>query len=90
MTTKRLEAFRGPNGIKIELDRGEVYTDDPGAGTPAVVMLTKDHRTYFATYWCAIGEGCLDGTGGDSCKLSKTQLQWLESMESEVEDFLYN
>lgn len=85
--TKQLETLRGPKGITIELDRGEVYPDDPGAGTPATVFITGVDAC--ASYWCAVNEGCLEGTVR-SYKLTKVQLQWLESMESEVEDFLYN
>lgn len=78
MQTKTLH---GPGGIRIELDRGEIFPDDPGAGTPAMVYLREHH----ATYGCALDTGEL--SLGD-VRLSGAQLKWLESVIDDVNDFI--
>ena len=68
--------LNGPNGITLILDPTQVCKDDPGQGTPALVTLKNET----ATYWCAIGEGEVDGL-----ELSKAQIGWLERQEDAVE-----
>lgn len=79
--------LRGPNGLVVELDRGQVFPDDPGQGTPAMVYRNKnlcDEDN--GTYWCAIGEGELSHNG---TRLSGEDMDWLLSLESQIEEFLY-
>lgn len=70
--------------LKVELDKSEVYPDDPGAGAPAIVSVADGK--FSATYWCAINEGELEL---DGYQLSKRQLDWLYRIEDEINDFLY-
>jgi hypothetical protein len=68
----------------VLLDRREVYLEDPGAGTPAMVYLGK----YSASLWCALSTGevtCPD----DYRELTGAQYRWLESIQDDVEAFLY-
>jgi hypothetical protein len=73
----------GPNNIQIQLDQSEVFEDNPGRGTPAIVILHKGRETYTATYWCAVGEGEVEGYN-----LTPNQLNWLNEQEDEIEKFL--
>tara|TARA_R100000458_G_scaffold15199_1_gene12939 strand:- start:850 stop:1095 length:246 start_codon:yes stop_codon:yes gene_type:complete len=70
--------------LKVELDRNEVYPDDPGAGAPAIVSVANGK--FVATYWCAINEGELEL---GAYQLSDKQLDWLYSLEDEINEFLY-
>jgi hypothetical protein len=49
------KTLTGPEGIRLELDSAEIFPDDPGQGTPAMVYLGN----HSATYWWATGEGSL-------------------------------
>lgn len=31
------ETLHGPGGVRLELDKTQVFPDDPGQGTPAMV-----------------------------------------------------
>lgn len=79
MATKTLTKY----GCRVELDTDEVYPDDPGQGTPAMVY----YRDGSATYWCAVGEGEVDGK--EFIRLPPRVLEWLESLENEIDEFLY-
>ena len=67
--------------LRVELDRGEVNYDDPGAGTPALVCVGKNT----GTYWCVVDQGELM----DGPTLTDEELRWLVSIEPEIESFLY-
>jgi hypothetical protein len=69
----------GPKGLHVILDSSEIFPDDPGQGTPAMVYL----RGQSATYWCALNEGEVDGE-----ELSTSQQAFLESIEDEVAEFI--
>ena len=79
----------GPNWTLV-LDSSEVFPDDPGAGTPAMVYGPK---RYQATYWFALNEGLLwwNGSGGNhgdsegDLLIPVVVLKWLDSMLPEVE-----
>lgn len=75
--------------ITVELDREEVFPDDPGQGTPAMVFhRDRSGAVYSATYWCACDTGELDGDAG--CKrLREDDLEWLDGLDSDVNDFLF-
>lgn len=75
----------GPQGVKIVLDTDEIIPDDPGAGTPAMVILGE----YSATYWYAIATGEVYTNNFDKT-LSPRVLQWLEGKEKAVDRFLYH
>ena len=75
--------------MELVLDSTQVFPDDPGAGTPAMVYLRRAGREVgSATYWCAIGEAELDNYGGGVFLLSPQSVAWLEAQESKV-DKLY-
>ena len=79
--------LRGPNGLVVELDRNEIYPSDPGQGTPAMVYYNKgmcDEDS--GTYACALGEGELSYHGR---LLDTEQMKWLQTIEDEVNDFLF-
>ena len=69
-------------GLKIVLDRSEVFPDDPGAGTPAMVY---DAKGNCATFHVAMNEGELEC--GD-VRLTAAQTAWLASQENAVINFL--
>lgn len=74
-------------GLKIVLDKSEVFPDDPGRGTPAIVY---NKRGASATFTCAMNEGELDNSDtGFMNKLSDKQIDWLYEIQNEVEEFLY-
>ena len=76
-----IKMLKGPNGITIELDSRQVFADDPGAGTPALVHVGK----YSATYWCALDTGELDG---GEYMLTDRQSAWLDEQIDAVSDFI--
>jgi hypothetical protein len=79
----KTETIHGPGGIRIELDSAEIFPDDPGQGTPAIVHLGKAS----ATFWCAVDQGELaDGDG--HVTLSSKHLEWLASQSDRVDDFV--
>ena len=81
---KQTKTLTGPRGVQLILDRTQVFPDDPGNGTPAIVL----YRTGSATYWCAVNEGQVDAHEG-TIRLPQSVLDWLDSKETELEQFLY-
>jgi len=75
------KTLRGPEGLILSLDSEEIFPDDPGSGTPALLSLPFGRGT--GTYWCALQEGEVDGI-----PLTEKQSRWLEAVEYEVTDFL--
>ena len=75
------KTLTGPKGWRLTLDQSEVYLDDAGKGTPALVY-TPD--SYTATLWCVLGEGEVE-----SRKVPHDVMAWLEGLESEVDEYLY-
>lgn len=78
------------NNLILYLDKSQIFPNDPGAGTPALVMYesgSKYGKDYCSTYWAAVSEGELLGSR-DVKRLTTKQIEWLESLESEVEDFI--
>ena len=71
----------GPGGIRLVLDADEIFPDDPGQGTPAMVYLGD----YSGTYWCCYDTGELDcGAAG----LDDNQVAWLDSVSNLVDKFM--
>lgn len=48
----RTMTLKHKSGWRLELDRDEIYPDDPGNGTPAMVYAPRDES--WGTYWCAL------------------------------------
>jgi len=73
--------------MQLVLDTEEVFPDDPGMGTPALVHW----RGATATYWCAMGTGELDSYRDGIIQITDAQMDWLcsERVENEVHQFLY-
>lgn len=71
--------LRGP-GLVIELDAEQIFPDDPGQGTPALVVLPSGDT---ATFNCASSEGECDGT-----QLTPAQCAWLNQQEDAVDSFI--
>jgi hypothetical protein len=76
------QTLRGPDGIKLELDAAEVYPNNPGMGTPALLTLPSGET---GTFNCAyeIGEA-----GGKA--LTQDQSTWLEEIAEAVNQWLSN
>ena len=81
------KTLTGPRGYKLILDTGEIYADDPGAGTPAIVSTRSG--SYTATYWCAMATGELYAARGDFIFLPADVSLWLDEQEATVNDLLY-
>ncbi len=62
----------GPRGIKLHLDPAQVFPNDPGAGSPALV----EYRKSFGSYTCATCEGYCD-----SQPVPQECIDWLNSPE---------
>lgn len=71
--------------LVVQLDRSQVFPDEPGQGTPAMVRRFQ----YSATYWCAQNEGVLTDSDGSEWRLVDSDVQWLEDIDREVTEFLY-
>lgn len=68
---------------KLVLDSEQIFPDDPGQGTPAMVYGPKDKLT--ATYWCAADTGELDC---GSAEIPDNVMKWLHSMDAKVDAFM--
>lgn len=76
MTTKTVTY----KGWKLELDSAQIFPDDPGAGTPAMVISPKGSS---ATFGCALGTG--------ECEYEQIPdgvYNWLESQAEMVDEFI--
>lgn len=79
MMAKRQRTYKGPNGVRLELDLDEVYLDDPGAGTPAMV----GYRNNWETYWCVMDSGCVEDDCGREISIPQPAMAWLRSRDVE-------
>lgn len=77
--------LEGP-GIYVELDSDEIYPEDPGMGTPAMVH-QRGNRDNAATYWCAVNTGELS-LGREVVQLTETQMQWLDMHDDIIADWI--
>jgi hypothetical protein len=79
--------------LQVICDRKRVIPNDPGADTPAMVYYRKYGLEASATLWCAMGEGELQITYPRNVsgvhRLTDHQIEWLESIEPKVNEFLY-
>jgi hypothetical protein len=69
--------LNGPCGSRLVLDPAQVFSDDPGAGTPAMIY----YRGGAATFWCAQGEGRVDADRAGFIRLPKQVRDWLDSQD---------
>lgn len=69
------ETLRGPGGLKLEIDSNDVFPNDPGLGTPALVLI----RGCAATLACALDSGTVE-----HIPLTSDQIAWLEKAEDHV------
>ncbi len=78
------------HGLRIELDREEVFPDDPGQGTPAMVYREPDSDSKWAsaTYNCAINTGELTDQDGGWVPLTERQVEWLDKQGGKIDEFL--
>ena len=76
-----IKTINGPKGLRIELDSSEIFPDDPGQGTPAIVY----YEGYYASFDCALNSGELDC---GSYILTANQMKWLEDKIDNVNEFL--
>jgi hypothetical protein len=76
----------GTSSLWVVCDKSEVFEDDPGRGTPAMVYRVDRSGEVLesATFWCALDNG-LDGY-----ELTNAQDQWLSSIQNKVNKFLYS
>lgn len=70
--------------LVVSLDQSQVFPDDPGNGTPAMIHCFG----YHATYWCGCEEGLTDSKG-NHLDLTPNEVEWLEQLDPEINDFLY-
>ena len=78
---RRKETLRGPGGLLIKLDASEIFPDDPGNGTPA--MVCKPFGGATSTFWCACDTGEIDGE-----EMTNAQKTWLDAQEHAVNQWV--
>lgn len=78
------KVLSGPGGVMLEIDPAQHFPDDPGNGTPLLVV--KGRAT--ATLTCALGEGELDDGCGGTLSLTDEQLRWLDAQEDDAWDYI--
>lgn len=71
--------LRGPS-VKVEMDTNEIFPNDPGMGTPVMVIVIGGGT---ATWNCAINEGETDEE-----KLTDEQMKWLNQITPQVEKWM--
>ena len=81
MNTRKITmktTIAGPEGYSIDLDPSQIFPDNPGEGTPAIVYSKGWKRS--ASYWCAVETGEVDGV-----EISPKVVAWLEDLEGTIE-----
>ena len=75
ITNKSNQIIKGPGGLVLELDARQIFPNDPGLGTPALLSL----EGCTATFWCALNECEVE-----FISLTAAQQTWLDSLEDAV------
>lgn len=76
--------------LVLDLDKSQVFPDDPGNGTPAMVRLIhRGKELARASYWAAVNEEQLRRDDDSMHRITPRQLEWLESLDAELTEFLY-
>ena len=70
-----IRTLTGPKGYKVQLDTSEVFPDDPGQGTPALVIAPSGDT---GTYWAVTGEGTI---GDNDTPVPHIVSEWLNYIE---------
>jgi hypothetical protein len=81
--TKTLTYPTGRGTWKLEMNPSEVYPNDPGMGTPLLVIAPNGETS---TLNCTLGEGVVSG---DEQVVPAHVMKWLESVEAEAEAYVY-
>ena len=81
------KVLRGPDGVTLELDSSEIYPDDPGQGTPAMVALTIGDRIGYGTITCVEMTGSVYFDRRGDVELSEKACEWIGSdkVQDEIE-----
>ena len=69
------QTLNGPRGAKLHIDPSQVFHDDPGAGTPALV----EYKRHFGSYWCVCDTADCDGI-----TVPQDVINWLDGPECEA------
>lgn len=77
-------SLTGPGGITLILDSSEIFPDDPGNGTPAMV----DLGDYSASFQVATQEQELMDSRGHCQSITQAQAKWLDLQSDTVDSFL--
>lgn len=85
---RRQETLTGPDGLSIQLDADQIFPEDPGQGTPAIVIQRRGKRESTATFACANDTGVLEDHYGDFLVLNRYKCAWLGAMETYVDNWL--
>ena len=84
MDTKTLTCPHAPIW-RIELDRCEVFPDDPGAGTPAMLYGPRDSS---ATFFCALDTEEISNDA-ECIDIPRLVLDWMSAEEFNIAAFLF-
>tara|TARA_R110000822_G_scaffold52220_1_gene135266 strand:+ start:310 stop:564 length:255 start_codon:yes stop_codon:yes gene_type:complete len=77
MRTKRFKRGR----LEVVLDKDEVFEDDPGQGTPAMVYKDCGSKgEYAASVNACLGPGVLLGSR-DEIELTIEEIDWIDSID---------
>lgn len=76
--------FKLHTGLRVDFDSAEIVPDNPGDGTPLLVTKGK----YSSTYYCALGEGELDGGRDGYYQLTDFEYRWLEGLQEALDELM--
>jgi len=83
---KEKKTIKGPRDVELVLDPAQIYPEDPGQGTPAMVY----YKGGSATFSCAANEGEVLDQWGFTIELPKEAVGWLQTIGQDLEDDMYN
>lgn len=88
---QQMQILQGPDELRIELDASQVFPDDPGQGTPVLVVQMSGKRVYATgTYNCVSDTGvleCAQDSHGEFI-LSTPKLNWINAQYNIVDKWL--
>lgn len=85
MSKKQTIVCPADSRYRIELDASEIYPDDPGNGTPAMVCGPKGAS---GTFECVLETGEMQGSHSGVVEVPPSVQSWLDEMFDHVSDFL--
>lgn len=80
----RTQILRGPGGIVLTLNPSQIFPDDPGNGTPAMVTVGDSAGSYH----CVTDQREIMDGRGRTTRLTPAQCEWLEAQGDAVDAFL--